>query len=53
MPSSYIIGLNSCQARGVQCCGLEVVRDFLQKVAFELGIEEWGKFWGRVFQAEA
>lgn len=39
--------------RGVKCSGLKVVRDFLQKVALELGTEEWWKFWGIELQPGA
>ena len=42
MASSYITGHFWCQVREVKHCGLEVVRDFLQKVTYKLGIEVWG-----------
>lgn len=53
MASSYITGHFWCQVREVKHCGLEVVRDFLQKVTYKLVIEEWEKSWGQIFQTEA
>lgn len=38
---------------GLKCYSWDVIReDFVQKVKFELDIEEWWEFWGMAFQLE-